>query len=41
MLYERNGRRFRATGRDFWYPARRAAWIAVWRTMFDVQETDA
>jgi hypothetical protein len=42
MVYERNGGRFRATGRDFWvFHREAAAWIAVWRTMFDLQETDA
>jgi ketosteroid isomerase-like protein len=42
MVYERNGGRYRATGRDFWVFHREAAeWVAVWRTMFDLGETDA
>ena len=42
MVYERNGGRFRATGRDFWvFHREAAAWVAVWRTMFDLGETDA
>jgi len=42
MVYERNGGRYRATGRDFWVFHREAAeWVAVWRTMFDLDETDA
>lgn len=42
MVYERNSRRYRATGRDFWIFHREgAAWLAVWRTMFDLGETDA
>ena len=42
MVYERNGGRYRATGRDFWVFHREGAeWVAVWRTMFDLDETDA
>jgi len=42
MLYERSGTRYHATGRDFWIFTREDnAWIAVWRTMFDMQETPA
>ena len=42
MVYERNGGHYRATGRDFWVFHREAAeWVAVWRTMFDLDETDA
>jgi len=42
MVYERNGGRYRATGRDFWVFHREGAeWIAVWRTMFDLDEADA
>jgi len=42
MLYERSGGRYRATGRDFWVFSRENdAWIAVWRTMFDMQEMPA
>jgi hypothetical protein len=39
MVYERSGARYRATGRDFWVlEQREQAWIAVWRTMFDMEE---
>ena len=42
MLYERSGRRNRATGRDLWILQRDGtAWIAIWRTMLDINETAA
>jgi hypothetical protein len=42
MVYERKHERFRATGRDFWVFQRDAtAWVAVWRTMLDLDETAA
>jgi hypothetical protein len=42
MAYERSGTHYRATGRDFWaFQKVGAAWIAVWRTMFDLAETPA
>jgi len=42
MVYERGGRKYRATGRDLWVFARRATeWIAVWRAMLEASETDA
>ena len=42
MVYERSGGRYRATGRDLWVFDREAgAWVAVWRTMFDLDEIDA
>jgi ketosteroid isomerase-like protein len=42
MLYERSGDQFRATGRDLWvFQKHNDAWIAVWRTMLDVDETPA
>lgn len=42
MVYERSGARYRATGRDFWVlEQRELAWIAVWRTMFDLAEEAA
>jgi ketosteroid isomerase-like protein len=42
MLYERSGERFRATGRDLWvFQKQSDAWIAVWRTMLDVDEQPA
>ena len=40
MVYERSGGRFRSTGRDMWVLQRQGtAWIAVWRTMLDMNET--
>ena len=42
MVYERSGKRQRASGRDFWIFARQGgSWLAVWRTMFDVEEKPA
>ncbi|HEX5410730.1 MAG TPA: nuclear transport factor 2 family protein [Terriglobia bacterium] len=42
MLYERDSARFRATGRDLWvFQSQGAAWIAVWRTMLDLEESPA
>ena len=42
MVYERSGQRYHCTGRDFWIFERRGPeWLAVWRTMLDVQETAA
>lgn len=42
MVYERSGGRYRATGRDLWVLQLVAGeWRAVWRTMLDVDETDA
>lgn len=39
MVYERSGGRYRATGRDLWVFARQGnAWLAVWRTMLDMDE---
>ena len=39
MVYQRSGERFRSTGRDLWvFQNQSGAWIAVWRTMLDVQE---
>ena len=39
MLYERAGQRYRATGRDLWaFQKQGTAWLAVWRTMLDVDE---
>lgn len=40
MTYERSGGRYRATGRDLWvFQERDRSWLAVWRTMLDVDET--
>jgi uncharacterized protein (TIGR02246 family) len=42
MVYERSGKRNRATGRDLWIFARNGDdWIAVWRTMLDMAEQPA
>lgn len=42
MVYERDSARFRATGRDLWvFENQGASWIAVWRTMLDVEENPA
>ena len=39
MVYERAGKRYRASGRDLWVFQRQdEAWIAVWRTMVDLKE---
>jgi len=40
MVYARGGERYRATGRDLWVFQRDdGRWIAVWRTMMDLNET--
>jgi hypothetical protein len=42
MVYERNAERFRAVGRDFWvFEQQESAWIAVWRTMLEMEERPA
>jgi ketosteroid isomerase-like protein len=42
MIYERDGQRSRATGRDLWIFARQdGQWFAVWRTMLDLAEQPA
>lgn len=39
MVYERSGKRYRSTGRDLWiFQKQGEAWIAVWRTMLDLEE---
>ncbi len=39
MIYEREGSRFRATGRDFWvFQLDQGKWLAVWRTMLETAE---
>lgn len=39
MVYERDGRRYRSSGRDFWVFGREEEeWLALWRTMLDVTE---
>jgi hypothetical protein len=42
MVYERSGQRYRSTGRDLWvFQKQDRAWIAVWRTMLDMEENAA
>ena len=42
MVYEHSGQRYRATGRDLWVFQRAGGvWLAVWRTMLDLEETAA
>ncbi len=42
MVYERSGARYRSTGRDLWvFQLQDTAWIAVWRTMLDMEENAA
>jgi ketosteroid isomerase-like protein len=39
MIYERDGSRYRSTGRDLWVFSNHGSdWKAVWRTMIDMQE---
>ena len=39
MVYERSGQRYRSTGRDLWvFQKQGGEWIAVWRTMLDMEE---
>ena len=42
MVYERAGQRSRSTGRDLWVLQKHAGnWIAVWRTMLEIDEQAA
>lgn len=42
MVYERCGERYHATGRDLWvFQKQGNTWVAVWRTMLDVEEKPA
>jgi prepilin-type processing-associated H-X9-DG protein len=42
MLYERSGGRYRAAGRDLWvFQQQGSGWIAVWRTMLEIEESAA
>jgi len=42
ILYEREGRRWYGTGRDLWvFEQESDTWVAVWRTMIDLQEKPA
>jgi hypothetical protein len=39
MIYDRSGERYRSTGRDLWiFRSQDSAWIAVWRTMLEIEE---
>ena len=41
MIYERDQRKYRATGRDLWmFSKSEDAWQAVWRTMLDMKEQE-
>ena len=42
MVYQRSDGRFRSTGRDLWvFQSQGSTWIAVWRTMLDMEEKAA
>jgi ketosteroid isomerase-like protein len=42
MIYELAGERYHSTGRDLWvFQNEESQWIAVWRTMLDMEETPA
>lgn len=42
MLYELSGERYQASGRDLWvFRHQQDKWVAVWRTMLEVQEQPA
>jgi ketosteroid isomerase-like protein len=42
MVYDRSGERYRATGRDLWvFQLHAGEWLAVWRTMLDLEENAA
>lgn len=42
MMYERSGERYHSTGRDLWvFHYSGAGWVAVWRTMLELQEEAA
>jgi hypothetical protein len=42
MIYERESVRYQASGRDLWVFQRQgSAWIAVWRTMLEMEEKPA
>ena len=41
MIYERAGRKYRSSGRDMWvFQKQGETWIAVWRTMLDIKESE-
>lgn len=40
LLYERSAEKYCATGRDLWvFQKHGAGWLAVWRTMLDLNGT--
>jgi hypothetical protein len=40
MVYERSGVRYHSTGRDLWvFQSQDEDWVAVWRTMLEMEET--
>jgi ketosteroid isomerase-like protein len=42
MVYERSGERYYSTGRDLWvFENHESKWIAIWRTMLDMEEKPA
>ena len=41
MIYERSGERYHSTGRDLWVFRNEGEWIAVWRTMLEMEENAA
>lgn len=42
MLYERSAKQYRVTGRDLWVFGKHGpGWVAVWRTMLDLNEMAA
>ena len=42
IVYERCGERYHSTGRDLWvFQKQGNAWLAVWRTMLDLEEKPA
>ena len=42
VTYEREGQKYRSTGRDLWVFAKEEGqWLAVWRTMLDMAEAPA
>lgn len=42
LVYERSRERYRATGRDVWvFQKQGSGWLAVWRTMLDMNEDAA
>jgi hypothetical protein len=39
MVYERSDKSYHATGRDLWvFSENEGEWLAVWRTMLDLDE---